>query len=108
MTPAEIRKALTGADTFRPAAFRVLRAIAALDAGEQTEHEARELAIRAYGLVDELPEIAGPLNALLRQMGLYPYVDQTALGVADAIAYEYHRPPGLDDDLVFLRVQAEV
>ncbi len=47
------------------------------------------------------------IDALTRQIGLFPYLDSDNLNLADSIAYEYHRPEGLDG-IVFHRVQAEI
>lgn len=55
------------------------------------------------------PEDGGPLlNAIIREHGLFPYLDDPAsLGLADRLAYEIHRPPGIGD-VVFHAKQAEV
>ena len=48
------------------------------------------------------------LDALIREHGLFPYLDDPeSLGMADRLAYEVHRPLGIDD-IVFHAKQAEV
>lgn len=52
--------------------------------------------------------IARPLiDALLRERGLFPYLDTAVLGPAEALAVEMHRPFEMEDK-VFHRPQAEV
>src|ERR1035437_2698687 len=49
------------------------------------------------------------INDLARAIGLFPYLDPSELNFADKIAYEFHRPFGLDqDNIVFHRAQARV
>jgi len=48
------------------------------------------------------------LDGLLRQIGLFPYLDPAHLSLADFLAYEAHRPERLGDDIVFHRAQAHV
>jgi hypothetical protein len=59
----------------------------------------------------ELDTYEGILEALTREVGLFPYLDKESLGFADRIAYEFHRPNNMDFDeisYVFHRPQARV
>lgn len=47
------------------------------------------------------------LDAAVRELGLFPYLDAQALSGADQIAYEFHRPRGLAG-VVFHSAQAKV
>lgn len=108
LTTAEIRSIITGPpEAFRGRAFSALSGIAALDSrGDHTE--SRELLLRTLDRRETLG-CAGPmLNALIREHGLFPYLENpAALGTADRLAYEVHRPVGIDN-LVFHSKQAEV
>lgn len=48
------------------------------------------------------------LDAVLRRLGLFPYLDVEGLGARDLLAFEAHRPLDMGEDLVFHRVQGEV
>jgi hypothetical protein len=65
---------------------------------------ARELVIRALDREDVFARLPGVLDALARQVGLFPYAQPNALGARDRIAFEYHRPVALrlhDREIVF-------
>jgi hypothetical protein len=95
--------------------FEVLSSIAMLRSlGEETK--SRELLLRVLERRDELrsalhSELRGEeamLRALVRGQGLFPYIDDAeSLGIADRIAYEIHRPAGIDG-IVFHSKQEEV
>ena len=73
-----------------------------------TESVGREMVLRALEWRDSF-HIGGPiLDALARSVGLYPYVDPSALDLRDSIAYEYHKPEKMAAKFVFHREQAEV
>lgn len=74
---------------------------------EEADPDAVELAIRLLERRDEFTELHEPLNAVLRAVGLFPYISADELGIADLIAYEAHRPHGISN-LVFHRVQGEL
>ena len=49
------------------------------------------------------------INDFAREIGLFPYLDPKELGIADKIAYEFHRPEGIEqENIVFHRAQARV
>lgn len=48
------------------------------------------------------------IDSLVRQIGLFPYLEPDNLSIKDSIAYELHRPEGLTDNIVFHHAQAEV
>jgi hypothetical protein len=75
-----------------PARFSALGEIAELAAYERGEDVARDLLIRALEHRAEFAEDALILDALVRQSGLFPYLDARSSSAADAIAYEAHRP----------------
>lgn len=85
--------ALAEADADRPADQSLLRA--------------RELVIRLLDHQNELGPARPLHDALLARLGLYPYLDQSALAGSDLLAYEAHRPLGeFGETLVWHRDQA--
>jgi len=95
-------------EDFRRDAFAILQYIAdLLNMGK--EQAGQELLLRALQHRSQIPQYTEVLDGLIRRTGLFPYLDETHLNLADTIAYEYHRPAGMiQDDVVFHRVQAKV
>jgi hypothetical protein len=107
MTDSELRSALANPQAIAARKFEMLRHIAqVLNRGDETA--GRDLLLRAMEHRAAFAECEGVLQPLLREVGLFPYLDESELGLADALAYEYHRPSGLAEDMVFHREQAEV
>jgi len=71
------------------------------------EKDVQELVLRLLDRKEEFSGFEPLLNALAREIGLYPYLNIDELNLSDLIAYEFHRPFGLED-IVFHRVQAEI
>ena len=108
LTAVEIRDLITGPpEAFGDSAFAVLSGVAALSS-RGAQAESRDLLLRLLDRRDVLGAGGPLLNALIREHGLFPYLDDPeSLGMADRLAYEVHRPLGIDD-LVFHAKQAEV
>lgn len=111
MNADEIRSTLRSASDIelRDASFSILQAIAQVSADPERAVTAQELVIRALGRASALESCKQLLSALVRQHGLFPYLDPEKLDLSDLFAYEVHRPVNLDDgQVVFHRVQALV
>jgi hypothetical protein len=108
VSPSLIEGLLRGPeDRLRDQAFEVTAGISALFA-TGSDVVSRTLLIRALARRDALSAALPMLDSLARRSGLFPYVsDPFELGTADRIAYEMHRPLGIED-LVFHAEQAEV
>lgn len=70
--------------------------------------ESHELVLRAMENRDAFGAAAVILDGLIRQIGLFPYLDPTNLSLTDLLAYETHRPFRMDQQIVFHRAQAHV
>lgn len=68
----------------------------------------QELVLRSLARRDEFLGFVPILDSLIRLTGLFPYLDPSKLSFQDQIAFEYHRPDGLVDDIVFHRPQSQV
>ncbi len=114
MTFEELKAAVATAESASERAFDVLADVGGLVARAQGEEstemtQAREIAIRLVEHRDALGGQVALLDAMLRRLGLFPYIDVDTVGVRDALAIEAHRPLDMPEgDLVFHRVQAEV
>lgn len=109
MSMAEIRRQLGEPVRIAANSFNILSALCMHLSRPDTEHRAQDLVLRAL----EHREAFGPavtiLDGLVRQLGLFPYLEEDDLDLADSIAYEFHRPENMQDDgVVFHRVQAQV
>lgn len=95
MTHTDLRKAIADRRALASGSWSLLGEIAALVA--EDDAEARDLVIRASANADALGSSRVVLESLLRQVGLFPYLSTTSLGVADILAIEVHRPAGMED-----------
>lgn len=75
--------------------------------GTPSETDGQELVIRLLDAQPKLEPFREIIDSLAREAGLFPYLSEDSLTLADAIAYEMHRP--MDGfGKVFHRVQAQV
>lgn len=105
MTATELRKALAQPKIRDP--FGTLRHLCALVTTEP-EEVVQELVLRALDREQEFARERTVLDALVREVGLFPYLSPGELPLPDQIAYEMHRPANMGGAIVFHRPQAEV
>jgi hypothetical protein len=87
--------------------FLLLQHISRLLATESQE-VAQELVLRALDRDEDFAAYRPVLDALVRELGLFPYLQPDTLSTADQLAYEFHRPYNMGQSIVFHRPQAEV
>lgn len=109
----QLRRMVSSAAELNGQTFAVLRELCALTNSPDVRDNAiaRDLTIRVLDERDQVDEQYQDLLAsLVRSHGLFPYLDPILLrSEADVLAYEAHRPEGLDDaDIVFHRVQGAI
>jgi hypothetical protein len=104
----ELREALSTPEIIGSRQFSLLQDLSRLVCSDRDAPEAQELVLRALEYRDKFAEYKPILNSLVRQVGLFPYLDPKQLSVADQIAYEFHRPGNMDDEIVFHRSQAKI
>lgn len=109
MNYASVRSALGEQDFGGVEPFDLLRAIANHVNDKEATHDGRDLVIRALARSEAFDGFEKQvLTSLVRAVGLYPYMSD-ALNFAqddDRLAYELHRPDGMDE--VFHSLQAKV
>lgn len=72
-------------------------------------YHSNELVLLALNYKNKFQATEQIINDLARQIGLFPYLNPEDLSIEDLIAYEFHRPEGLEEDnVVFHKVQAEI
>lgn len=75
---------------------------------EEQMQLARELLIRVLDREALFKPYASIVQALIREVGLFPYLDTAESDIATLIATETHRPDAMPQDIVFTTKQAEV
>lgn len=109
MNYATVRSALGEENFGGETPFNLLRAIAEHVNDKSSAHNGRDLVIRALARREAFDDFETQvLTSLVRAVGLYPYMGD-ALTFAqddDRLAYELHRPDGMEE--VFHSLQAKV
>jgi hypothetical protein len=110
MNEETIRRIVADPQVFAEQAFTVLRQLVKMANDERTVVVARELVIRVLALRAELRDgYDDLLDSLVRQVGLYPYVDQSrSRSFVDQVTIEAHRVPGITETRLFHSLQLEV
>lgn len=103
----EIKIALDDPEQIGNGAFELLRAVARYVNDPETEELGRDLVLRALEHREQFGRLAGILDSLTREVGLFPYLSPESLNLRDTIAFDFHKPDK-DSEFVFHRVQAEV
>ena len=107
MNVAELKQHLGDPEEIARQPFVLLKEISLLfNAG--SEDTCRDMALRALENRDAFGAYETVLSGLMRELGLFPYLQEDELSLADTIAFEYHRPDNFEDPLVFHREQAEI
>lgn len=88
--------------------FAQLAAFTSLADDEGELQQARDLLIRTLDRRDEFVGYESILQSLLRNVGLFPYLDVESRDVAEQLATEAHRPATMPEEIVFTAKQAEV
>ena len=68
----------------------------------------QEFVLRLLSRIEDFQGMESMIHSLVRQVGLFPYLEEENLSLKDTIAYEIHRPSGFKENIVFHHAQAEV
>lgn len=85
--------------------FTLLRTIAGLVSSEHPI--AQEMVLRVIARQGDFDEYRDIITELVKQVGLYPYLNKAQLSLRDSLALEMHRVEGMDE-VVFHSSQAAV
>lgn len=89
--------------------FKILKGITALLNREEDPETVQELILLALEQRDSFQGCIPLLDSLVREVGLFPYLNRELLSTADRIAYDYHCPENMERwGVVFHRPQARV
>ena len=106
MKKEELRNILRrkfSADTDR---FQIIKEVEILVVTEQSIGQ--EFVLRLLSRIKDFQGMESMIYSLIRQVGLFPYLEEDNLSLKDTIAYEVHRPSGFKENIVFHHAQAEV
>lgn len=89
-------------------AFIVIKSIAN-NLNQKNEVYLQEVILRVIEQREMFDSYQPIINDFAREIGLFPYLNPDTLSLADKIAYEFHRPEGVEqENIVFHRAQARV
>ncbi|GHU56505.1 hypothetical protein FACS189411_07280 [Bacteroidia bacterium] len=106
MTTAELRKILRKGFGSEIDKFSIIKEVSNLV--NTNPVVGQEFVLRVLARMQEFSEYEYIVNGLIRQVGLFPYLDEEKLSFRDTIAYEAHRPKGFEENIVFHHAQAEI
>lgn len=108
MNVNEIRSVLLSETFIEENAFNILHQISCYVNNPETEEIGREFVLRALEKRECFRGFWEVLDSMTRQVGLFPYLEPNDLSFRDLIAYEFHRPPSMEETFVFHRAQSEI
>ena len=101
-----IRNLLLSGNWTTKDSFELFKNLSVVVNDTELENEGRELVIRTleyeHLLNEKEKEI---LYSLVRTVGLFPYLNPDVLSLQDLLAYEFHRPFNMSEEIVFHSVQ---
>lgn len=113
MTFDELKAQLADKDLIARQPFALLKEMTRLfnsrsSGNSRSEDQCRDVVFRALEHREAFAGYTTILDGLVRELGLFPYLEEEPLSLMDSIAYEYHRPLTFGEPMVFHREQAEV
>lgn len=107
MKADEAIKILKAAKDIEQNQFTLLQVAAKECNADPESRNSKELVLRSLEHAKKFTKTKSVLNSLVREIGLFPYLEEGELSLKDSIAFEYHRPENLDD-IVFHQEQMPI
>ncbi len=105
----ELQSSVSDSRFIRDNAFSILKSLSSLCGNEAEEQRLQELILRLLQHRECFNGCGEIFNSLVREVGLFPFLEPEDLGFADRIAYEFHKPENMEGTkTVFHRPQARV
>jgi hypothetical protein len=104
----QIRQSLASAEVVAHSGFDVLANICRLMDETDSAEVSQELILRALENRKHFGPAGEMLDAMVRRVGLFPYLDPQVLSTADQIAWEFNRPANMSESIVFHGPQTRV
>lgn len=106
MKKEELRNILRDTFSTDTDRFQIIKEVEILVVTEQSIGQ--EFVLRLLARIKDFQGMESMIYSLVRQVGLFPYLEEENLSLKDTIAYEVHRPSGFKENIVFHHAQAEV
>ena len=106
MKKEELRNILRDTFSTDTDRFQIIKEVEILVVTEQSIGQ--EFVLRLLARIKDFQGMEPMIYSLVRQVGLFPYLEEENLSLKDTIAYELHRPSGFKENIVFHHAQAEV
>ncbi len=87
--------------------FSIVKTISSELNADSHSKKGRNAVIKLLEKIDKFPITKDIINSLVREVGLFPYLDDSSLSLKDMIAYEFHKPKNLPQ-FVFHREQLKI
>lgn len=107
MNTQDALKALKTGSGIAEHQFELLQAVAREVTADPESRIVQELVLRALEQQNAFTETQPILYSLVRQTGLFPYLDYPGLSIRDLLALEFHRPEDLEE-IIFHQEQAPI
>jgi hypothetical protein len=107
-TFADLKRDLSDPARIQRRGFQLVQSLCQFVSTEDNESEVQELVLRALEHRTAFGASKVVVDGLAREVGLFPYLDPNSLSLPDLLAYECHRPSGMDDEIVLHHPQAVV
>jgi len=104
----QLRSSLSDPAVVAKEGFGILNNISNLLDEVEFRQVSQELVLRALEHRKSFGTASIVLDALVRQVGLFPYLNPSDLGTSDQIAWEFNHPKAMPDDVVFHEPQTRV
>jgi reverse gyrase len=104
----QIRQSLSRADVISQNGFSILSRMCHLMEESGSAEIPQDLILRALENRKSFGGASGLLDALVRRVGLFPYLNPQELTTADQIAWEFNRPANMPESIVFHEPQTRV
>src|SRR2546423_422122 len=88
----QLKQALADPEYITANPFEVARSLCSFYGNGIGEYAFQDLLLRALEYRDNFGPLQEVIDGLVREVGLFPYLNPNNLGFADRIAYEFHRP----------------
>ncbi|HEX3104674.1 MAG TPA: DEAD/DEAH box helicase [Terriglobales bacterium] len=101
MNAAELKIAVSSPADIKKNPFGIARELCSLYGAHANEGITQDLVLRALEQRSHFGKSSGILDALVRELGLFPYLNPRVMTAGDQVAYEMHRSMASTSQIVF-------
>mgnify|MGYP001015175344 CR=1 FL=1 len=97
MKREELRNILRNEFSVDTNRFQIIKEVEIFVVTEQSVGQ--EFVLRLLARIKDFQGMESMIHSLVRQVGLFPYLEEENLSLKDTIAYEVHRPSGFKENI---------